>query len=65
MKTKNIRLVVVAVIFLVLSAGLIGYVGLGTLSGFGWQQIAALCPLGAFTTMIATKTFIRALWSPS
>ena len=58
MKTKNIRLVVVAVIFLVLSAGLIGYVGLGTLSGFGWQQIAALCPLGAFTTMIATKTFI-------
>ncbi len=58
MKTKNIRLVVLAVVFLVLSAGLIGYVGLGTLSGFGWQQIAALCPLGAFTTMIATKTLI-------
>ena len=58
MKTKNIRLIVAAVIFVGLSAGLIGYVGLGTLSGFGWQQIAALCPLGAFTTMIATKTLI-------
>ncbi len=55
MKTKNIRLVVVAVIFLVLSAGLIGYVGLRHAFGLCWQQIAALCPLGAFTTMIATK----------
>lgn len=64
MKTKNIRLIVIAVIFLILCVGLITYVDFGTLSGFGIGQIAALCPLGAFTTMVATKTFIpRALVS--
>lgn len=58
MKTKKIRLAVATAIFVVLSIGLIAYIGFGTMSGFGWQDIAALCPLGAFTTMIATKTFV-------
>lgn len=58
MKTRNIRIAIAAVVFVVLSAGLIAYAGFGTLSGFGWRDIAALCPLGAFATMIATKTFI-------
>lgn len=58
MKTKNIRLIVASAVFVVLSLGLILNVQMGTLSGFGWDTISALCPLGAFTTMIATKTFV-------
>ena len=51
-------MVVAAVVFIVLCIGLIAGVQLGTLSGFGWGTIAALCPLGALTTMIATKTLV-------
>ena len=36
----------------------------GTLSGFGWRDIALLCPVGALSTMLAAKTLIpRALIS--
>ena len=33
-------------------------INMGTLSGFGWDAFSALCPLGAFTTMLATKTMV-------
>lgn len=56
--TKKIRTAIVAVIFAVLCAGLIAGINLGTLSGFGWDTFSALCPMGAFTTMIATKTMV-------
>lgn len=58
MKTKNLRLIVAAVVFVALSLGLVLNIQMGTLSGFGWDTISALCPLGAFTTMIATRTFV-------
>ncbi len=57
-KIKNLRGFVAAAVFLVLSFGLILNVQMGTLSGFGWDTFSALCPLGAFTTMIATRTFV-------
>jgi len=41
-----------------MAGGLIAGVSTGTLSGFGWDTIAALCPLGALGTTIATKTMI-------
>lgn len=64
MKTKTLRTVVAVVVFVVLCAGLVAGISMGTLSGFGWESISLLCPLGALTTMIATKTFLpRALIS--
>ena len=58
MKTKNLRTIIAAAVFAVMAGGLIAGVSTGTLSGFGWDTIAALCPLGALGTMIATKTMI-------
>lgn len=58
MKASKIRTVVATVVFAVLCVGLVVGVNLGTLSGFGWNDIAALCPLGAIATMIASKTFV-------
>ena len=47
MKTKNQRTIIAAAVFAVMAGGLIAGVSTGTLSGFGWDTIAALCPLGA------------------
>ena len=64
MKTKQIRTIVAVAVFVVLAGGLILGTGFGTLSGFGWDTITAICPLGAITTMIASRTFVpRALIS--
>jgi ferredoxin-type protein NapH len=53
---KNIRTAIAAVVFVVLCIGLVAGITTGTLCGFGWDTISLLCPLGAFETMIATKT---------
>lgn len=58
MKSTKLRTITAAVIFIVLCVGLIAGIGFGTLSGFGWDTIALLCPLGALTSMIAAKTLI-------
>ena len=58
MKSSKLRTVTAAVVFVVLCIGLIVQIGFGTLSGFGWDAIAALCPLGAITTMIATRMVV-------
>lgn len=58
MKSTKLRTIVAAATFVVLSAGLVAGVGFGTLSGFGWDTISLLCPLGALTTMIASRTFL-------
>lgn len=64
MNSSKLRIIIPVVVFIILCAGLIAGIGFGTLSGFGWDTISALCPLGAITTMIATKTFLpRALVS--
>ena len=64
MKSNNIRTVTAAVVFVILCVGLVMGISMGTLSGFGWDTISMLCPLGAITTMIATKTLLpRALVS--
>lgn len=56
MKLSKIRTIVAAVVFCVLAICLVAGINMGTLSGFGWDAFSALCPLGAFTTMLATKT---------
>ncbi len=57
-ENKNLHTIVASVVFVILAIGLIGGLSTGTLSGFGYDVVSALCPLGAFTTMIATKTMV-------
>ena len=48
----------------VVAVGFVTTWGIGTLSGLGWGELTALCPLGAITTMLASKLFVpRALIS--
>lgn len=64
MKLSKIRTIVAAVVFYFLAICLVAGINMGTLSGFGWDAFSALCPLGAFTTMLATKTMVpRAVFS--
>lgn len=58
MNSRKLRTLITAVIFVILCIGLIAGINMGTLSGFGLDTIATLCPLGAFTTMIATRTIV-------
>ena len=58
LKTRRLRTVVGAVVFVGMATGLIAGVSMGTMSGFGWDTFSMLCPLGALGTMIATKTMI-------
>jgi len=53
---------VLAAVFVIVSIGLALNTSLGTLSSFGWQAIATICPLGALESLLAAKTiFPRAL----
>ena len=64
MKLSKIRTIVAAVVFCFLAICLVAGINMGTLSGFGWDAFSALCPLGAFTPMLATKTMVpRAVFS--
>lgn len=58
MRTQKLRTAIAAAVFAVMAAGLILGVSTGTMSGFGWESISALCPLGAVATMLATKTMV-------
>lgn len=53
-----VRRVVLGVAFAAVAAGIVAGSGLGTLSSFGWEQIATICPLGALETMLASKLLI-------
>jgi ferredoxin-type protein NapH len=62
MKLRYLRWMALAVVFAVVTVGLILNTSLGTLSSFGWQAVAAICPLGAIESVLASKTiFLRAL----
>lgn len=58
MKLNKLSKIVPVIVFAVLAVGLIAGVSFGTLSAFGWDAISAICPLGAITTMVATKTLL-------
>lgn len=58
LRTQKLRTAIAAAVFAVMAAGLILGVSTGTMSGFGWESISALCPLGAVATMLATKTMV-------
>jgi ferredoxin-type protein NapH len=56
------RRITLAVAFVSITAGIVLNTGAGTLSSFGWQAIAAICPLGVLEGIVAGRTlFPRAL----
>jgi ferredoxin-type protein NapH len=58
MRLSRLSTVIAVTIFVLLAAGLMAGIGFGTLSGFGLDEIYALCPLGAIEAMIAEHTVI-------
>ena len=61
-KKPRARRIVVAAVFVAACAGIVFNLGVGTLSSFGWESIATVCPLGALETMLAGKLLVpRAL----
>ena len=58
MKFKPTRTAVVAIAFAALVVCLIANVAAGTWCGFGANDIAVLCPVGALLSMVAAKTLI-------
>lgn len=64
MKLKRLRIAVPLVVGLLVALGFMFGTGFGDLSAIGWGDISLLCPLGAFTTMVAQKALVpRALIS--
>ena len=53
-----VRRVVLGVVFAAAAVGIVLGSGFGTLSSFGWEQIAAICLLGALEAMLASKLLI-------
>lgn len=58
MKTSKYRAAVALLFLVIVAGGLIFNLGLGTVSSFGFDKIAAICPLGALETFLASKTFV-------
>lgn len=64
MKSKKLRTITALAVVAVITAGFFTTSGIGTLSAPGVSDISVLCPLGALTTMIASKMLVpRALIS--
>ena len=58
MKHERLRIIIPLAILFLAGVAFATKTGLGTLSSFGWQDIAVLCPLGALGTMLASKTVV-------
>lgn len=58
MKSDKLRLITAGVILVVVAVGLVAGANVGTLSGFGFDSIALLCPVGALLSMVASHTLI-------
>jgi ferredoxin-type protein NapH len=53
--TDNLRLLCGLAFFVVVGIGLAFNTGLGTTDSFGWETIAAVCPVGAIETLLAGR----------
>lgn len=58
MKSDKLRLITAGAILVVVAVGLVVGANVGTLSGFGFDSIALLCPVGALLSMVASHTLI-------
>lgn len=55
---RKLRIIIPLAVLAVAGIAYAVNAGLGTLSAFGWEDIALICPLGALGTMLATKMVI-------
>uniref|UniRef100_UPI00402A7625 4Fe-4S dicluster domain-containing protein n=1 Tax=Turicimonas muris TaxID=1796652 RepID=UPI00402A7625 len=62
MKPSKYRAAVALLFLVIVAGGLIFNLGLGTVSSFGFDKIAAICPLGALETFLASKTFVPSVF---
>lgn len=58
MKRSTLRIIIPVAVLAVVAIGYVTTAGIGTPSAFGWESISLICPLGALTTMLASKTLI-------
>lgn len=58
MKSSKLRVIIPLAILAIAGIGFVAHTGFGTLSAIGWEDVSLLCPLGALTTMLASKTVI-------
>lgn len=58
MKSSKLRILIPLIVVVVVGVGFATHAGVGTLSAIGWQDIALLCPLGALSTMLASKLVV-------
>jgi len=56
--TKRIRTLIPLAILVIGGIAFVIHSGFGTLSALGWRDISVICPIGALTTMLASKTII-------
>lgn len=61
LKSSTLRALTALAVFVVVGVGLAVSTGLGTPSSFGFEQIAAICPLGALETFFGTWAFVPRL----
>lgn len=58
MKSDKLRIVVPIAVLIVIVIGYVFSQPIGTLSALGWKDISLLCPLGAISQIVATKTAV-------
>ena len=58
MKKRTVRIIIPLALIVVAGIAFVANSGLGTLSSFGWKDIAVICPIGALGTMLASKTIV-------
>lgn len=64
MRTNKLRIIIPLAVLAVAGIAFAAHFEVGTLSAIGWEDIAVLCPIGALSTMLASKTIVpRALIS--
>jgi ferredoxin-type protein NapH len=57
-KTSKYRNIVIFVVLVLVTIGYCAYVPLGNLSGFGWDWVSFICPLGALEAWLASWTVV-------
>lgn len=63
-KPSTLRMLCIIAVVVVVAIGYFTHIGIGNLSGFGWDAFAVICPLGYLESLLASRTFIpRALIS--
>ena len=58
MKSNLLRSIVAFAVMLIVTVGFVTTFGVGTVSAFGWLDLSLLCPLGALTTLLASKMMV-------